>query len=616
MPGRFHGQQRQCNLHKKPSSPDDKTLSSETSSCTIREKPSCPTRTTLVGQVGALSCPPSFKLDNNRCVHHESPTCPDGSHRDGDACVTSEIRNVRGVQSFMATTVFPLVAPPVRKVHRCSLASVSLMASRFVKGSLRGTGRRACPMASLAASEHGVRDVDDCVTGNKPICDDASAFDGVRCVSKEVTPACPEGSVLSRDGDCLTRFTPSCPPAANFRNGVCVVGSAKRSQGYVVGDAGCESTDGPQCPDNFMLVNGACVAVDGEQCPRGYIPNGRPVHFKKRAPVRPKFAFNGTACVSDSPICPPGTFLDGHNCMSHVDPQCQRGFTFNGNRCVAVNGPLCPPGAKYDVASQDCISEIHFVAPTARFWMAAVVHWPGVVVSKGIRCGLPAMACNETSDGRGHHTPTGDAPDRSRDWGSRGSDQKGDSPDTSRNWDTRPGASNPMRAFAPDVPPDAPAGTASLRLHRKPRQLQLCTEYFARSPRLARFPDFPGRAESVDNAPDRSGSWGPRGSDQRLEMPAPQGSDTKDNASGPSRDWHTRGSAPKEGVTVRSRDWNARGSDPTKEASDPVGIASGRSGNWAARETDKEPAKIPGAGKKTPGGPEGAGGSRDWSPRT
>lgn len=166
------------------------------------------------------------------------------------------------------------------------------------------------------------------------------------------------------------------------------------------------------------------------------------------------------------PSYPPPTILDGHICTSHVDPQCHQGFTFNGNRCVAVPVLLEPSMMSHP---KTAYLRLHLDAPTARFWMVVVVYYPEVIVpSPGTA--LPSCTYNTASLVQKVFAVVSQAWLRMGLWVREVAG--------TRRERTRPRGSNPRKD--------------------------------AVSPKY--------------NASGRSGSWNPRSSNQRQEVPVPQGS--------------------------------------------------------------------------------------------
>lgn len=296
----------------------------EADQCVKRGVPNCPNNTypdgdTCVSTLEAPGCPEGYLYHDSKCILRSSPTCSGKTILEGDKCVS------------------------------------------YAKPTCDGTsaewdGKR-CNLNRRPECARGILHDGACVIGSKPSCPEATAFDGVGCLSIKDAPVCPSGSVLNQEGQCVTTIQATCTPPAVYRDGRCVHGQPACQAGFVLTDDGCRSVDGPSCPDGKTMVKGTCISIEKETCKPGYVlKDGQCV---SALPPRcgENQVFNGTGCMGVTPDCPENTYFENGECVSSNDPKCDANFVFNGKSCVAVKEPTCTEGHVYNAVTGECFAK-------------------------------------------------------------------------------------------------------------------------------------------------------------------------------------------------------------------------------------------------------------------
>uniref|UniRef100_A0A182M2J6 Uncharacterized protein n=1 Tax=Anopheles culicifacies TaxID=139723 RepID=A0A182M2J6_9DIPT len=326
-----------------------------------RTRPICPPGLRLDNDVCVmqeLNCPPGFTdRGGGVCLNHERKpaTCPSGARLVGDVCEYEREICPRDYKlEYMQCVRYrqqPAVCPNGLQLQggECILASISCETGYTLKNGAcvrELIGRKTCPVGSTLRE-------DKCVMGT-PKCDYGFLLrDGVCVQQSRQEPRCAAGAQL-RNGKCVLRVN-DCPSGA-IRNGECVQGNQQRPtcdagfsyvRGRCLAEPQCEygftyrkdesmcisvTKTAMSCPSGTVLEDGQCVSHD-MICTDGYtLQNGQCV-----------------MSMTTTPICPPGTSLDGNRCQTTIAAQCRAGSTAVAGGCEVVElaYPTCPAGYSY-----------------------------------------------------------------------------------------------------------------------------------------------------------------------------------------------------------------------------------------------------------------------------
>ncbi|RGP71361.1 cell wall cysteine-rich [Fusarium longipes] len=202
-----------CVLIKNPTCPEPEYFYSlERRACVHRYRP---------------SCIPPFRLENGRCVvENQQPTCPAGTVRRGDSCITPA--NCTGDYTLVGDRCVSNKGPECPDPNTELDAKTGQCISR--------TQTPVCKDGAVLVNGKCVMKA-DCPPGLTPM--------GDYCVHYQ-KPACKDGFILE-NGECVYKTGPTCPP------------------GYVARGTDCYSIKKPVCPVDTV--------IDGDRCITGVNPD-------------------------------------------------------------------------------------------------------------------------------------------------------------------------------------------------------------------------------------------------------------------------------------------------------------------------------------------------------